>query len=170
MSDTQIVIGPNASLSARQAAWVMAGMGTVATAVAAGFAVLGFWPVVPFAGLELAALGAALWVALRRNRYREVLELKGGRVVVGFGMAGQGAAAQIDWPRPFTRVVLEPGATRNGPNRLVLSCSGQRLVLGRCLTDAERERLHRRLKDLLPPAWSARAEVGTGEGLPRTQG
>ena len=36
---------------------------------------MGFWPVVPFAGLEVGALGAAFWVSMRRNRYREVLDV-----------------------------------------------------------------------------------------------
>lgn len=170
MSETQIVIGPNASLSARQAGYVMAGMTVVAMAVAGAFAVLGFWPIIPFAGLELAALAAALWVSLRRNRYREILEFTQDRVKVGFGVLGQGASAEIDWPRSFTRVVLEPGTTRNGVTRLLLTSSGQRLAIGRCLTDAEREALHRRLKVLLPPAWSPRLSEMPGEGLARTRG
>ncbi|MES2884153.1 MAG: DUF2244 domain-containing protein [Pseudomonadota bacterium] len=164
MVDTQIIIGPNASLSMRQAVLVLASVSFVALTVAVGFTLMGFWPILPFAGLELAALGAALWVSLRRNRYREVLSFEAGRVRVGFGWMGQGASAEIDWPRPFTRVVLEPGATRNSHNRLVLTSSGQRIEIGRCLTDAEREALHARIKDLLPPVWSARLAEVPGEG------
>ena len=164
MSDTRIIIGPNASLSVRQAVLVLASVSAVALTVAVGFALMGFWPIVPFAGLELAALGAALWVSLKRNRYREVLGFEGGRVTVGFGWMGQGASAEIDWARPFTRVSLEPGATRNSHNRLYLTSSGQRVAIGRCLTDAEREALHTRIKGLLPPVWSARLAEVPGEG------
>ncbi len=170
MSDTQIVIGPNASLSVPQAMLVMAAMSLVALTVAVGFALMGFWPILPFAGLELAALGAALWVSLRRNRYREVLGFEDGRVQLGFGWMGQGAAAQIDWPRPFTRVVLERGPARNSPARLVLMCSGQRVLVARCLTDAERGQLYLRIKDLLPPVWSARTVAKPGEGLAKASG
>lgn len=165
MSDTQIVIGPNASLSVAQARWVMLGMTGVAMTVAVGFAVMGFWPIVPFAGLEIAALGAALWVSMRRNRYREVLSFGHERVTVGFGWMGQGATAEVDWLRCFTRVVLEKAETRNGHNRLYLTSSGQRIAIGRCLTDAEREALHARIKSLLPPAWSASLVEVSGEGL-----
>jgi len=164
VSDTQIVIGPNASLSVAQARGVMLAMTAVAMTVALGFALMGFWPIVPFAGLEIAALGAALWVSLRRNRYREVLGFGGDRVTVGFGWMGQGAAAEVDWPRCFTRVVLEASATRNGHNRLYLTSSGQRIAIGRCLTDAEREALHARIKGLLPPVWSASLVEVPGEG------
>lgn len=165
MSDTQIVIGPNASLSAAQAGWVMAAMTLVAMTVAVGFALMGFWPIVPFAGLEVGALGVALWVSLRRNRYREVLGFGHDRVTVGFGWMGQGATAEVDWARCFTRVVLEKAVTRNGHNRLFLTSSGQRIAIGRCLTDAEREALHVRIKSLLPPAWSASLGEVPGEGL-----
>ena len=164
MVDSQIVIGPNASLSVRQAVWVFASISLVALTVAVGFTVVGFWPILPFAGLELAALATALWVSLRRNRYREVLKFEGGRVKVGFGWMGQGASAEIDWARSFTRVVLEAGANRNSHNRLYLTSSGQRIAIGRCLTDVEREALHRRIKGLLPPAWSARLAEMPDEG------
>lgn len=164
MFDTQIVIGPNASLTPRQAVAVMAAVSAVALSVAVGFAVLGFWPILPFAGLELLALGAGLWVSLRRNHYREVLRFEGDRVQVGLGWLGRGAAAQIDWPRPFTRVQLELGATRHSPTRLLLTSSGQRLLLARCLTDTERELLYQRIKNLLPPVWSARLAEAPGEG------
>lgn len=164
MVDTQIVIGPNASLSARQAFGVLAWLGFVALTVAVGFAALGFWLILPFAGLELAALAAALWVSLKRNRYREVLKFEAGRVTVGFGWMGQGASAEIDWARSFTRVQLVAGTNRNSHNRLYLTSSGQRIAIGRCLTDDEREALHLRIKGLLPPVWSARLAERSDEG------
>ena len=158
--DTRLVIGPNASLTPRQACWFMASVSAVALTVAGVFAAQGLWPILPFAGLELGALGTALWVSLRRNRYREVLAFEGGRVRVGFGWEGQGAVAEIDWPRAWTRVELLAGQTRRDPTELRLLNSGQVLRLGRCLTDEERERLGRRLKELLPPVWKA---TSTGE-------
>ena len=164
MSETRIIIGPNASLSVRQAVFVLASVSFVALTVAVGFALMGFWPILPFAGLELAALGTALWVSLRRNRYREVLDFSADRVKVAFGWMGQGASAEIDWARAFTRVLLEAGSTRNGHNRLYLTSSGQRIAIGRCLTDAEREALHARIKGLLSPVWSARLAEVSGEG------
>lgn len=170
MSDTQIVIGPNASLSTRQAALVLASVSFVGLTVAVGFALIGFWMILPFAGLELAALGTALWVSLRRNRYREVLRFERDRVRVGFGWMGQGASAEIDWARGFTRVVLEAGSNRNSHNRLYLTSSGQRIGIGRCLTDVEREALYRRIKGLLPPVWNIRLAELPDEGLAASAG
>lgn len=159
--DTRLVIGPNASLTGRQALVFFAGMCGICLAIAGFFAALGFWPVLPFAGLELAALGAALAVVLRRNRYREVVEFEGERVRVEFGLVGEGARARCEWPRSATRAWLEQGPHAT---RLVLACGPSRLTLAACLTDAERESLAARLKELLHPAWQ---RAGASPGAER---
>ncbi|MEQ1438402.1 DUF2244 domain-containing protein [Fontimonas sp. SYSU GA230001] len=161
--ETRLVIGPNASLDARQA-WLFMGLSaSVGLGIGIWMALLGFWPVLPFAGLELAALGAAVYVSVRRNAYREVLVFEARQLRVEFGVIGRGAGTVIRLSRPLTRVLLEPGAHRHDPTRLTLSCGGQRVRIGACLTDAERGRLAARLKQLLTPAWSATpAGAGTG--------
>jgi len=151
--DTRLVIGPNASLTGRQALVFFAGMCGVCLAIAGVFAGLGFWPVLPFAGLELAALAAALTVVMRRNRYREVLEFDGALLRIEFGMVGEGVRARCEWPRSATRVWLDRGLPASSTTQLVLACGPSRLTLAACLTDAERASLAVRLKELLHPAW-----------------
>ena len=156
---TRLVIGPNASLSGVQAVRFFAATSAVCMGIAAVFAWAGFWPVLPFAGLELAALGAALWVVQRRNRYREVLRFEGDRIIAEFGMAGAGAHATCSWPRGLTRVWLEAGPHAHSPTRLVLACGAQRMTVGGCLTDEERRCLAARLKELVHPAWTQAGEA-----------
>jgi len=158
---TRLVIGPNASLSAGQALVFFAGMCLICLGIAGTFAALGFWPVLPFAGLELMALGAALAVALKRNCYREVLSFGPERVRVEFGKVGQGTPSTCEWPRSLTRVWLEREAGTD-VTQLVLACGAQRRVIGNCLTDAERGTLARRLKELIQPAW---VEAGLPSGI-----
>ena len=161
---TRLVIGPNASLSPRQALLFFSGMCLICLGIAVVFAAQGYWPVLPFAGLELLALGAALAVVLRRNRYREVLWFEGGRVRLECGLVGQGARLRLEWPRSSLRVWLEAGPHPGDPAQLVLACGPQRTVIGGCLTDAERVTLARRLRELIHPAW---IEAGTPVGAPR---
>ncbi len=151
--DTRLVIGPNASMTVKVAWSVMGLMTLVSMAIALFFTVQGFWPILPFAGLELAALGLALYVSLKRNRYREVIAFEGNRVRVECGMSGEGARLSIDWPRSSTRILLEQGIHRNDPTRLCLYNGTRRLVLGRCLTDEDRERLAARLRELILAGW-----------------
>ena len=153
MLSARIVIGPNASLDVRGALWFLGSLSALALAVSAVCVYWGFWPVLPFAGAELMAVAAAVWVSLRRNRYREVVTVDEDRVCIEFGQLGRdgpgGANSRIDFPRGWTRAGIESGLHRNDPNRLLLSCSGQRVEIGRCLTDDERLALAARLKELL---------------------
>lgn len=135
----------------------MAGLSAVSLGVALAWAAVGFWPVLPFAGLELAAFGAALAVSVRGNRYREVLSFDERAVRIEFGMAGRGARSSVELPSAWTKVELAPGANRNAPSALLLCCSGRRVRIARCLTDAERERLARRIRELLSAATRAPA-------------
>ncbi len=163
--NTRLVIGPNASMSVRQAVWFMAGMCSVSLAIGGFFAVKGFWPILPFAGLELAALAAALTVSLRRNRYREVVDFEDEEIRVEVGEVGRGAGLKVRFTRSGTRVLLESGPYRNSPTRLLLSSQGQQLELGRCLTDEERERLAARMRELIHPGWR-RKPGGSPESAP----
>jgi len=163
--NTRLVIGPNASMSVRQAVGFMAGICTVSLAIGGFFAWKGFWPILPFAGLELLALGAALTVSLRRNRYREVVDFDGDAIRVEVGEIGRGAGLRLCLTRSSTRVLLESGPYRNSPNRLLLSSQGQSLELGRCLTDEEREQLAVRMRELIHPGWR-RKPAGSPESAP----
>lgn len=157
LRNTQVVIGPNASMSARMACAFMGSMAATSLVIAGMFTWMGYWPVLPFAGLELAALGVAIWVSLKRNRYREVLSFEEDLIRVRFGMLGERAMLETEWKRSPTRVWLESGPHRNSPTRLILSNAGRRLELARCLTDEDRGRLAKRLKQLIHPGWQGAA-------------
>jgi len=159
--DTRLVLRPNASLSPQQAVWAFAAVAAVSLAIAIGLTFLGFWPVLPFAGLEIAALGAAFWVSVRRNEYREVLDFHPETVQVRVGSSrGAGLQASIVWQRAWSRVELKPGATAHAPTQLQLRCMAPTIPLGRCFTNAEPFAVHTRYSPLLPPHWRmATAEV-----------
>ncbi len=153
LGETQLTIGPNASLSVRQA-WLFFGATAMLGFGIAGLMVWrGLWPVLPFAGLELGALGAALAVSVRRNAYREVIGVTEDAVRIEFGAVGRGVSGAVSMSRYWTRPVLEPGPNRNAPTQLILRSGAQHVEIAKCLTDEEREQLHRRLQQLMSPAW-----------------
>lgn len=145
----RVVIAPNASLSPEQAVWFMVSISVVGLGIALVLALMGFWPVLPIAGLELTALGVALWLSLRGNAYREVVDVDDGFVIVEVGRVGEDARSTHRWPRIWTRIELRCGANRLAPTELWLAYGAQRLQLARCLTDEERECLADRLKRLI---------------------
>lgn len=151
--DTQLAIGPNASLTAGQARLFFGMVAALTCGIALLVACLGLWLVLPFAGLELVALAAALVVAVRGNAYREVIRFTEGCVRIEFGIVGRGVLSSVTLSRSWTRAVLKPGANANAPTRLLLRSGAQCVEIATCLTDEEREKLQRRLQELLSPAW-----------------
>jgi uncharacterized membrane protein len=128
--------------------------------LAVGLAARGFWPVLPFAGLELFALGVALGMSMRRGRYRELVSVFGDRIVIERGV--DAVRERIELPRHWTRVELAASPRRGHPSRLLLACGGKRLEIGAILTEAERVGLQKRLAELV----AAREPVGATTAPP----
>ena len=72
---TQIVARPNHSSSWRSNLYVLLAISVPSLGAAIGFTLLGAWPILPFAGLELLALGCALYYVNWKLQYRHVITL-----------------------------------------------------------------------------------------------
>ncbi|GAB3680993.1 DUF2244 domain-containing protein [Salinisphaera aquimarina] len=140
----RLVIAPNGSLSVAQAQWFFVGMCAVSFGIAGFMTVFGLWLIWPFAGLEMAALGAGLYVSLRDNGYREVVSVYDDRIEVEAGL--NEPQRRWEFPRLLTQVRLSPGQRLNSPSRLLVTRHGHGCELGRCLTDEERAEVAERLK------------------------
>ena len=150
---------PNSSLTPRAAAWFYGSLVAVLLCVAIGCAALGFWPVLPFAGLEAAVLlGAVTWVQ-RRAKAREYIRVDAESVVVEkFTGAGRNTSRRAyAFQRPWTRVELRDGRPAHWPSRLLFSSRGRSVEVGAFLTNGERRGLKERLAELL-----ADDDVSTG--------
>lgn len=70
-----IIAEPNRSASWRVNKLVLLAISVLSLGIALGFTLIGAWPILPFAGLELSCLGAALYYANWKQHYRHVIEL-----------------------------------------------------------------------------------------------
>ena len=139
----RVEISPNCSLTQRQA-WLFFGWVSVASlGIAVFFATQGYWPVLPFAGLELAVFGIALAVTMKRGRYREVISIEQHEVVIERGEADNRERRRF--PRAWAQVRLVAAKARTQPSRLLICAHGKGLEVGACLTESERVGLFRRL-------------------------
>jgi uncharacterized membrane protein len=71
-----IVAEPNRSASWRANLQVLVALSILSLGIAGGFAAVGAWPVLPFAGIEITALGCALYYVSWKLRYRHVITLR----------------------------------------------------------------------------------------------
>lgn len=141
-----IELVPNCSLSPRQALAFFASLCVVSFTIAGYFVAQGLWPVLPFAGLEMAVLGWALHASLRRRNCTQTITVTEDEVeVVTRDARGERSVA---FPRHWARTRLVPGRGWH-PSRLVIEAHGRRCELGGLLTEEERRGLHARLRQVV---------------------
>ena len=115
--------------------------------IAAFLTLRGFWPVLPFAGLELAVLAWALRATLERRHYRQSITVTEDAVRVE--LCRKGHAREVVFPRHWARVKLRRPAARLHPSRLTIESHGRQCELGSFLTEEERRGLALRLERLI---------------------
>jgi uncharacterized membrane protein len=140
----RLEIRPNCSLSVRGAQVFFASACVVPFGTGGVLAWKGFWPILPFAGLEMALLGWALKVSLERRFHRQTITLTE-RLVQVEARDARGSS-QVVFPRHWAQVKLRRPAARLHPSRLTIESHGRQCELGGFLTEEERRGLALRLQ------------------------
>jgi len=107
----------------------------------------GFWPVLPFAGLEMLVLGWALRASLRNRDVVERLVIAGDEV--RFDACGARDEVHRVFPRQWAKVKLRAPHSAKHPCRLLIESHGRACAIGGFLTDAERRGLASRLTQMI---------------------
>ncbi|MEX0384926.1 DUF2244 domain-containing protein [Spiribacter pallidus] len=152
----RFVLAPNIAPNWGQTVRVFIGLSVVCLGVALVLTSMGFWPVLPFAGLELTALGAALYVSARRSLDREIVHVEGAEIRVEKGRGRVEKTWYLD--RAWTEVALRQLPRRWEHTQLVLRSRGREVILGEFLETDERRSLARELSHCIGPM----ARCGTG--------
>ncbi len=143
----EIHVSANCSLS-RRGAWIFFGVVAASSLSVAGFfAWHGFWPVLPFAGLELFVLGVVLGYSMRQGSQREVISVYADQVVVEHHTVDGVEEARL--PRHWAHVRLAPRQGRARRTRLFLCAHGREWEIGAMLNENARAALGRRLTGLI---------------------
>jgi uncharacterized membrane protein len=136
-----VILKRNVSISPAGLACVFAALGVAALAIGTGFALLGAWLILPFAGLEVLLLGAAFLLQARHAADYERIELDHGRLAIDVAQAERVAHYELD-----ARAVRVEMRARH----VMLCSAGQSLAPGRHLDDESRvafaAELERRLR------------------------
>jgi uncharacterized membrane protein len=111
------------------------------------FAIYGYWPVLPFAGLEVVVLGAAFYLCLSRSQIREVVTVNDDRVMVEKGR--RQPEQHWECPRAWARVIMERPPFAWYPSRLSVVFQGRRVEIGRFLSEVDRQSLAAELQGVL---------------------
>ena len=119
----------------------------VSFGIAGMLAIQGFWPILPFAGLEMLGLGWALKASLARRFHRQTITVSDENVSIE--SRDRLDCSQVVFPRHWAQVKLRRPASRLHPSRLTIESHGRQCELGSFLTEAERRGLALRLQRLV---------------------
>jgi uncharacterized membrane protein len=127
-------LAPHRSLTPKSARAFIALVAVPTFAVALMFTAQGFWPILPFAGLEI-------------GQERETITVTQDSVIIRH-WDRRGVQSAV-FPRHWSRVTLHAPPAALHPSRLVLESRGHACEVGRFLTEDERRSIAVRLKQLV---------------------
>jgi uncharacterized membrane protein len=142
----QVIVRPNRTLTLRGMTVLFAGLTVVFLTIGIGFTLAGAWPVLPFAGLQLALVGAVLYRLYRHADDHDRIIVERERVTV---IRRRGRREWRDgFQRYWTRVLLE---RRRGwyPSQLKVGSHGRFVVIAAGVNEKERESLSATLNNII---------------------
>lgn len=141
-----IVLRPNQAASWRDNRVFLIVIAIVSAFIGIGFALMGAWMILPFAGLEILTLTSLLWFVVSTHSRQEVVHFSEAEIVVEQGKHQPEHVwrCQRPWCR-FTLVRSHPWY----PRQLKLRCHQREIEIGGFLNDEERDALHGHLSSLL---------------------
>ncbi|MDP1521344.1 DUF2244 domain-containing protein [Porticoccus litoralis] len=141
----QLVLTPNRSMDWNGNLLVLLGASSILLVTAAIFALKGAWLVLPFAGLEIAALAAAMHLTLRKLDCQEVLTLENG--VLKLERGKKTPDLYLHFPEQSIRILVDrPSRPMSLPD-IDLVALGHCYHLGSFLSRSDRFRLAGVLKN-----------------------
>jgi uncharacterized membrane protein len=139
-----ILLAPHCSLSTRSALCFFASVCCSSLGIGAFFALHGFWPILPFAGLEMVLLAVVLRLSMRRRFNTQTIRISEDRIDIELRETRH--QQQIVFPRHWAQVKLHHAKLPWHPSRLSIQSHGRTCELGGFLTEEARCALAERLK------------------------
>ena len=143
VAELAIITRPNCSLSATGRLLFFCVVLLFSSSIAVGFALVGAWLILPFSGLEVLALGLALYYISCHTGDYESIVISGSSLVVE--VRNHRAVHKVEFQRYWVQVIVL-AASVQGRCRVWLRSSGQEVELGRFVDDDERMALARQIK------------------------
>jgi len=145
--DVRIRIRPNRSLSPKAILPLFCAAAAVLVTIGIGFTLLGAWPVLPFAGLEIVMIGAVLrWMHRHHDDY-ELVIVAGDRVRV-IRRSGQ-QEREAEFNRHWARVSMTPPGSARHSMQVRVGSHGRYVEIGAAVREEDRRRLADEIKSAL---------------------
>ena len=138
------VIKPNPSMGWRSLLLLYGLMSAITLLIGILLYFRGFSLVLPFSGLDVIALGIALYITARKSELREVITISEGMVAVETGY--KKPETKCEFRGSWTRVVLQTQKESWHPSQLFIRSGNDQVEIGKFLNENERVELANELK------------------------
>jgi uncharacterized membrane protein len=133
------LLTPNRSMSWQGNVRIWIGLFVISAMIVTGFSLIGAWIILPFAGLELAALAAGFYISSRQCQKQEVLVLGPDNIRLEKGMKRK--EAEWEMPRQYTRLWRNEPRHPFTPSKLYLQFRDEEVSVGGFLNMEDTEAL-----------------------------
>lgn len=138
------VIRPNTFYHSREYKWLLATLMAITLGIAIRFALLGYWPILPFAVMDISILLGIFIIIRRQSDYLEIVSIDSGKLSIEHLQKDKNQ--QWRFPLYWTQVKLIKSDNLWYPSKLIIGSHGQWVELGQCMTNEERESLANTLR------------------------
>jgi uncharacterized membrane protein len=131
-------LAPHCSLTPRTALLFFGSVCFATFGIAGAATIMGYWPVLPFAGAEMLLLGWALKTSMDRRHEHETIDVTESEVVIEYS---KGTPRRVVFPRHWARVKIRRPKSPLHRAHLVIESHGRAYEVGRFLSEEERRQL-----------------------------
>ena len=142
-----IMVMPNRAMPWQHIMMIYLLISGVTISIAFGFFTQGLTLILPFAGLELLALGVVLYISAWRSNIKEVVNVTEEKIRIEIGRNALEKTYELD--KAWAKVVLERSWNNWYPSRLLLRSHGRQIEIGKFLNEQERQCLGAELKKVI---------------------
>ena len=139
-----IMVMPNRAMPWQHIMMIYLLVSGVTISIAFSFFTQGLTLILPFAGLELLALGVVLYISAWRSNIKEVVNVNEEKIRIEIGRNVPKEIYELD--KAWANIVLERSWNNWYPSRLLLRSHGRQLEIGKFLNEQERQCLAIELK------------------------
>ena len=131
-------LAPHCSLTPRTALLFFGSVCFATFGIAGAATIMGYWPVLPFAGAEMLLLGWALKTSMDRRHELETIDVTESEVIIEYS---KGTPRRVVFPRHWARVKIRHPKSPLHRAHLVIESHGRAYEVGRFLSEEERRQL-----------------------------
>ena len=132
-----IMVMPNRAMPWQHIMMIYLLVSGVTISIAFSFFTQGITLILPFAGLELLALGVVLYISAWRSNIKEVVNVNEEKIRIEIGRDVPEKIYELD--KAWANIVLERSWNNWYPSRLLLRSHGRQLEIGKFLNEQERQ-------------------------------